>query len=61
MMKKAGYEIVINKILEFQHKAIFKEYIEYLHSKKKEYALENKKSFEFIIKIMMNAFLRSNL
>ena len=55
IMKKAGYKIVINKILEFQHKAIFKEYIEYLYSKKKEYALENKKSFEFIIKIMMNA------
>ena len=56
MMKKAGYKIVRNKILEFQHKAIFKEYIEYLYSKKKEYALENKKSCEFIIKIMMNAF-----
>ena len=56
MMKKAGYKIVINKILEFQHKAIFKEYIDYLYSKKKEYSLQNKKSFEFIIKIMMNAF-----
>ena len=56
MMKNAGYEISIKKILEFQHKAIFKEYIEYPYSKKKEYSLQNKKSFEFIIKIMMNAF-----
>ena len=61
IMKKAGYKIVINKILEFQHKAIFKEYIEYLYSKKKEYTLENKKSFEFIIKIMMNAFYGATL
>ena len=36
MMKKAGYEIVINKILQFQHKAIFKQYIEHLYSKKKK-------------------------
>ena len=36
MMKKAGYDIVIKKILEFKHKAIFKNYIEYLYSKKKE-------------------------
>ena len=41
MMKEAGYNISIKKILEFQHKAIFKEYIEYLYSKKKEYALQN--------------------
>ena len=27
MMKKAGYNITIKKILEFKHKAIFKEYI----------------------------------
>ena len=44
MIKKAGYDISIKKILEFQHKAIFKDYIEYLYSKKKEYALQNKKS-----------------
>ena len=43
MMKKAGYEISIKKILEFKHKAIFKNYIEYLYSKKKEYSLQNKK------------------
>ena len=36
MMKKVGYKIVIKKILEFQNKAIFKEYIEYLYSKNKE-------------------------
>ena len=35
MMKKAGYDIVINKMLEFKHKAIFKNCIEYLYSKKK--------------------------
>ena len=33
MMKEAGYEITIKKILEFQHKSIFKNYIEYLYSK----------------------------
>ena len=36
MMKKAGYEIIIKKILEFKHKSIFKEYIKYLYSKKKQ-------------------------
>ena len=43
MFKLAGYDIEIKKILEFKHKAIFKNYIEYLYSKKKEYALKNKK------------------
>ena len=61
MMKEAGYNISIKKILKFQHKAIFKEYIEYLYSKKKEYALQNKKAFEFLIKIMMNSFYGSTL
>ena len=61
MMKKAGYDITINKILEFKHKAIFKNYIEYLYSKKKEYSLKNKKSFEFIYKILMNSFYGSCL
>ena len=61
MMKKAGYEISIKKILEFKHKAIFKNYIEYLYSKKKQYSLQNKKSFEFIIKIMLNSFYGSKL
>ena len=41
MMKKAGYNIIIEKILEFKHKAIFKEYIEYLYSKKKQYSIKN--------------------
>ena len=59
MMKEAGYEISIKKILEFKHKAIFKNYIEYLYSKKKEYSLQNKKSFEFIHKILMNSFYGS--
>ena len=61
MMKKAGYEISIKKILEFKYKAIFKNDIEYLYSKKKEYSLQNKKSFEFIIKIMLNSFYGSTL
>ena len=61
MMKKAGYEITINKILEFKHEAIFKNYIEYLYSKKKEYSLQKKKSFELIYKILMNSFYGSCL
>ena len=61
IMKNAGHEISIMKILEFKHKSIFKEYIEYLYSKKKEYSLQNKKSFEFLIKIMMNSFYGSTL
>ena len=61
MMKEAGYEITIKKILEFQYKSIFKNYIEYLYSKKKLNSLQNKKSFEFIIKIMMNSFYGSTL
>ena len=59
MMKKVGYDINIKKILEFQHKAIFKDYIKYLYSKKKEYALKNQKSMEFCIKILMNSFYGS--
>ena len=61
MMKKAGYDISINKILEFKHKEIFKEYIEFLYSKKKQYSLENKKSTTFIFKILMNSFYGSTL
>ena len=61
MMKKAGYDIVIKKILEFNHKAIFKNYIEYLYSKKKEYSLQNKKSMELCFKILMNSFYGSTL
>ena len=61
MMKKVGYEIIIKKILEFKHKAIFKEYIEYLYSKKKQYSLQNKKSTTFIFKILMNSFYGSTL
>ena len=58
MFKKAGYDIQIKKILEFKHKAIFKNYIEFLYSKKKEYALKNKESISLIFKIMMNSILR---
>ena len=61
MMKKAGYEITIKKILEFKHESVFKNYIEYLYSKKKEYSLQKKKSFELIYKILMNSFYGSTL
>ena len=61
MMKETGYDITINKILEFKHEAIFKNYIEFLYSKKKEYSLQKKKSFEFIYKILMNSFYGSTL
>ena len=56
MMKKTGYKITIKKILELKHKAIFKNYIEYLYSKKKQYSLQNEKSTAFIYKILMNSF-----
>ena len=61
MFKKAGYNIEIKKILEFKHKAIFKNYIEYLYSKKKQYSLQKKKSMELCFKIMMNSFYGSTL
>ena len=61
MFKKAGYDITIKKILEYKHEAIFKNYIEYLYSKKKQYSLEKKLSMEFCIKIMMNSFYGSCL
>ena len=61
MMKKAGYEIAINKKFEFKHKAIFKNYIEYLYSKEKEYSLQNKKATELCFKILMNSFYGATL
>ena len=61
VMKNAGYDITIKKILEFKHEAIFKNYIEFLYSKKKQYSLKKKKSFEFIYKILMNSFYGSCL
>ena len=61
MFKKAGYDIQIKKILEFKHETIFKNYIEFLYSKKKQYALQNKKAISLIFKIMMNSFYGSTL
>ena len=61
MFKEAGYDIEIKKILEFKHEAIFKNYIEFLYSKKKQYSLENKKAISLIFKIMMNSFYGSCL
>ena len=46
MFKKAGYNIEIKKILEFKHEAIFKNYIEFLYSKKKRICIRKiKKQF----------------
>ena len=61
LFKQAGYDVEIKKILEFKQKAIFKNYIEYLYSKKKQYALQNKKSMELCFEIMMNSFYGSTL
>ena len=61
MFKETGYEIIVKKILEFKHKAIFKECIEYLYSKKKKYSFFNKKSIRFIFKILKNSFYGSCL
>ena len=47
--------------MKFKHSPIFKNYIEFLYSKKKRYSLEKKKSLEFCIKILMNAFYSSML
>ena len=43
MMKDAGYLITIKKILKSKHEAIFKEYIEYLYSKKENNILYKRK------------------
>ena len=61
IMKKAGYGIIIKKILEFKLEFIFKNYIEYLYSKKKEYSLKSKKSMELCFNILMNSFYGSTL
>ena len=61
MMKNAGYDITIKKILEFKHETIVRNYIEYLYSKKKQYSLKKKKSFELIYKILMNSFYGATL
>ena len=61
MFKETGYNIEIKKILEFKHEAIFKNYIEFLYSKKKQYSLQDKKSMELCFKIMMNSFYGSCL
>ena len=61
MMKQAGYNITVKKVLEFVHKDIFKNYIEYLYSLKKQYSLEGKKAMSFCIKIMLNALYGSML
>ena len=49
------------KISEFKHEAIFKNYINFLYSKKKIYSLQNKKAMKLIFKIMMNLFYGATL
>ena len=61
MIKKAGYDIKIKAILEYKHKAVFKEYIESLYEKKKKYGLEGKNSMKFCIKILLNSHYGSML
>ena len=61
MFKEAGHDIEIKKILDFKHEAIFKNYIEFLYSKKKQYSLQNKKAMKLIFKIMMNSFYGATL
>ena len=57
MFKQAGYDIEIKKILKFKHEAIFKNYIEFLYSKKKQYSLQNKESYGInVLKLLMNSF-----
>ena len=56
MFKKPGYDIEIKKMLEFKHEAIYKNYVKFLYSKKKQYSLENKKAMKLIFRIMMNSF-----
>ena len=51
----------LKKILEFKHEAIFKDYIEFLYSKKKQHSSENKKAMKLIFKIMMNLFYGATL
>ena len=61
MFKEAGYDIEIKKMLEFKHEAIFKSYIEFLYSKKKQYSSQNKNSMKLIFKTMMNSFYGATL
>ena len=60
MFKEAGYDISVKKILEFEHKLIFKKYIEFLYSKKKQYSLEKKKFCGILYKNINECFLWGN-
>ena len=51
MSKKAGYDIENKKILEFKHETIFKDYTEYLYSKKKEYASQKRNQWNYVLKL----------
>ena len=49
--KEAGYDIEIKKILEFKHEAIFRNYVEYLYSKKKNMLYKIKNLWSYVLKL----------
>ena len=51
MFEKAGYDIQIRKILEFKKEAIFKNYIEYLYSKKNNMLYKIKNLWNYVLKL----------
>ena len=50
MMKNAGYNITIKKILEFKHEAIFKNYIKFLYAKRNNILCKRKNHLNLFIK-----------
>ena len=50
MFKKTGYDIEILKILEFKQEPIFKNYIEFLYSKKKNILYKRKNLWSYVLK-----------
>ena len=48
MMKEAGYDIKIKAILEYNHKDVFKEYIESLYEKKRNMLWMVKNQWNFV-------------
>ena len=51
MFKKTGYDIEIKKILEFKLEPIFKNYIEFLFSKKKNILHKRKNLWSYVLKL----------
>ena len=54
-------QILIKVILEYKHKAVFKEYIESLYNKKRKCSFNGKKSMKFCMKVLMNSHYGSTL